>query len=302
MRASEKFGVVCEESEAGQLQLYRAYAASRCKVSGVEFGALVLDYDGTLCNPGQRTQPPSTEVIHQICRLATDGVQIGIATGRGESVVEQLRTSIPQSLWSRIHIGLLNAQLIASLAEADGVFASRDRAQDPKFNAACVALNELKELGLPITRVTVRGPYQVSVRLQESASPIAMWAIVADVARRHRISPTRVVHGRHSVDILSHRGGKGNIFPYLSRICGDVPILSIADQGAWPGNDYQLLDQAFSVAVDIPSRNLSTGWQFAPQNLSCAEATAWYLALCRVTRAGFFFLNIGDDQFSPSRQ
>ena len=61
-------------------------------------------------------------------------------------------------------------------------------------------------------------------------------------------------------------------------------ILTMGDQGAWPGNDSSLLEHRYSLSVDAPSRRLDRGWKLAPAHKRDVDATLWYLD--RVQRVG----------------
>ena len=79
-------------------------------------------------------------------------------------------------------------------------------------------------------------------------------------------------------------------------------ILTMGDQGAWPGNDAALLEHRFSLSVDMPSRRLDRGWKLAPAEKRDVDATLWYLGQMQVAEEGVFSLalppatNIGVDR------
>ena len=77
----------------------RALRAYRFSLQRQTFRAIVFDYDGTLCHSGS-TDPPPAAIITHLERLLDHGAIVGIATGRGDSVRDDLRSTIPQSKWS----------------------------------------------------------------------------------------------------------------------------------------------------------------------------------------------------------
>src|SRR5204863_9109785 len=94
---------------SGQLSYWvTAHRAFVSSLSGVHFAAVVLDYDGTLCESHERFQGPGPEVIKVLERLLKAGGVVGVATGRGRSVQEQLRDRLEPSLWSRIPVAYHN--------------------------------------------------------------------------------------------------------------------------------------------------------------------------------------------------
>ncbi|MEK9939853.1 MAG: hypothetical protein VW548_02645, partial [Methylotenera sp.] len=64
-------------------------------------------------------------------------------------------------------------------------------------------------------------------------------------------------------------------------------ILTMGDQGAWPGNDASLLEHRYSLSVDTPSRRMDRGWKFAPDHKRYVDATLWYLEHIRIENKAF---------------
>ena len=56
-----------------------------------KFSGIVFDYDGTLCDFSDRYQPPKKEIASVLNNLLSENISIGIATGRGHSVQENLK-------------------------------------------------------------------------------------------------------------------------------------------------------------------------------------------------------------------
>jgi len=67
-------------------------------------------------------------------------------------------------------------------------------------------------------------------------------------------------------------------------------ILTMGDQGAWPGNDAALLEHRFSLSVDLPSRRLDRGWKLAPAEKRDVDATLWYLERMIIESGGEYHL------------
>jgi hypothetical protein len=81
------------------------------------FGAVIFDYDGTLCDPNKRYNGPPEEICQELERLLRGGVFIGIATGRGKSARVELQCLIPNKYWDQILIGYYNGSEIAPLKD-----------------------------------------------------------------------------------------------------------------------------------------------------------------------------------------
>jgi fructoselysine-6-P-deglycase FrlB-like protein len=92
-------------------------AAFRERLGAVFLGGLVLDYDGTIVETRLRVEPPDANMATALVNLLGAGLPIGIATGRGGSVGEDLRTVIPSHLWKRVLIGYYNGASCVSLDE-----------------------------------------------------------------------------------------------------------------------------------------------------------------------------------------
>ena len=77
----------------------RALTAAHALFAGHTFRSIVFDYDGTLCSSNSADLPPSDEIIAAIVRLLEAGVIVGIASGRGGSIGENIQAKIEASLW-----------------------------------------------------------------------------------------------------------------------------------------------------------------------------------------------------------
>jgi hypothetical protein len=121
-----------------------------------------------------------------------------------------------------------------------------------------------------------------------------MWFVIADSLRQAGLELMRVVHSKHSVDVLEGTVSKSHLIARMIQSLKIDPydILTMGDQGAWPGNDASLLEHRFSVSVDTPSRRLDRGWKFAPSHRRDVDAAIWYLDRMKLLDDGRFSLNI----------
>lgn len=266
--------------------LLRAHARFIERVSQQNFRALVFDYDGTLCDTLKRFDPPRIELVSELSRLASAGVLVAIASGRGKSLHDQLRGCVADNLWDRFVLGLYNGGHIVALNSS--YKEPTVETDDIGLAAARRIIDELKELGVPIARVSAK-PHQVSLTPSHGLDTSDLWFIVRDVLQRSGTSLPTIVKSAHSVDILGNNVSKLSVIDHVVAAYG-VPkdsVLSIGDQGAWPGNDHELLNLPNSLSVDIPSRHLNSGWKLAPANLYSVDAVLWYLH--RMTSMDGFF-------------
>ena len=252
----------------------RALRAYQADIQRQIFRAVVFDYDGTLCYPGS-TEPPPPSVIAHLQKLLDDGVVVGVASGRGDSVRADLRATIPQSKWTNIRLALYGGGWIATLDDQP-----EDRHHTSEFLSHVTRIvRQLEKLGVPIQIIRPTHPYHVSIRFRDGIRTDQMWFVIADALRQAGLDVSRVQLSAHSVDVLAEGVGKSRLIGAIHEHLRILPqeILAVGDQGAWPGNDYELLEHRYSLSVDLPSRRLDRGWKFAPRNARGVDATLWYL-------------------------
>ena len=82
-----------------------------------EVKAIVCDFDGTLCRAENRFDPMAVEHAEQVSSLLRQGMVLAIATGRGNSLYDDLRNRFAPELHSAITVGYYSGSLIARLDE-----------------------------------------------------------------------------------------------------------------------------------------------------------------------------------------
>jgi HAD superfamily hydrolase (TIGR01484 family) len=258
------------------------------------FRAIVFDYDGTLCSSQQRDKPPTKEIIDQIVRLTQAQVYFAIVSGRGGSMHEELRAAVPKSEWPRIQLGLYNGGLLTDL----GSEISDQDVTSEFLNHVSRIVHHLKDIGVPIDRTRATPPFQVSIRFREGVDTEAMWFVVADALRRAGLDLGAIVRSRNSIDVLEPATSKARLIAQLIQQNRLLPqeLLTIGDQGAWPGNDSALLEHRFSLSVDFSSRRLDRGWKLAPPHKRGVDAAQWYLERITTDGSGHFQIVLHDPQ------
>ena len=252
----------------------RALQKFRDEVQARDFRSIVFDYDGVLCRSQQRDAPPSPAIIEQITRVAEAGIIVGIASGRGGSVQEQLQKTLNKELWPKIILGLYNGGHIGDVS------VKPIQGETSEFLSHVTRIvRRLKSIGVPITDIKPTHPYQVSVRFHDGTDANRNWFVIADALRQAGLNLSRVVRSKHSVDILGVDVSKSHLVANIvqEKAVDPYEVITIGDQGAWPGNDASLLDHRFSLSVDEPSRRLDRGWKLAPSQKRDVDATLWYL-------------------------
>ncbi len=244
------------------------------RASTTKVGAVALDYDGTLCTKDDRFEGLREDVVTECSRLLKAGIHLGIATGRGKSVREELQKALDRKLWARVHIGYYNGTDIGALS--DDSLPKRDEPNDAVLKRAQVLLSTDAWL-TAMAKVDPR-PHQITVEPKGATRTDALAAHVMA-----RLAPldgecVRIVVSSHSLDVLGPTRGKGSLVSWLRKQIGHGrDVLCIGDRGAWPGNDYALLAEPMSLSVDEVSSLNDVCWNLAPRGVSGPDATLLYL-------------------------
>jgi hydroxymethylpyrimidine pyrophosphatase-like HAD family hydrolase/fructoselysine-6-P-deglycase FrlB-like protein len=234
--------------------------AARTAICNRSFRAIVFDYDGTLGSSSRRDLPPAPATGAHLERLIRHGVIVGVASGRGDSIRNTLRAALPEDCWNKVWLGLYNGGWIGDLSSDESLSSNTSEF----LNHASRIVNTLKHSGVPIDKIDVAHPNQVSIRFQPGIEAFGMWLVIVDALRQAGVDTSNVVRSRHSVDILASGISKSKLITHLVQVHKIDPyeILTMGDQGAWPGNDSSLLDHKFSLSVATPSRKIDRGWKF----------------------------------------
>ena len=230
------------------------------RLSGAGFHAVTFDFDGTLCSKRDRFEPLNKRVVVELERLLGGGVQVGIATGRGQSVREQMRQSIRRDLWGLIWIGYYNGSDIAGLG--DDAHPNLSRPPDESLSKLTASM---KRDGIVRTIAKVESrPTQISLEPTVSIGLEELYRHAVALARR---APPglKVLMSSHSIDIIPQDVSKTAVVHFMSSL-SEPPgaTLCIGDAGEFPGNDFELLSEPYSLSCDQVSADSLTCWNFAP--------------------------------------
>lgn len=272
----------------------RARTAFVDSLAQQDFRAVVFDYDGTLTASQRKTAPPSAPVVDHIKRLAAAGVLVGIASGRGNSIQEELAKVLSAEILEKLYLGLYNGGWIGTAATAMSIPTGTVEFLSHVTRIA----RKLKSLGVPIERIKPTHPYQVSIRFRDGLPTDLMWFVVADALRQAGLTTGTLFRSKHSVDVLTPGVSKSGLIAHMIQQEKIDPhqIITMGDQGAWPGNDVSLLEHRFSLSVDMPSRRLDRGWKLAPGHKRDVDATIWYLDRFQTDDKGWFKVRLSHEQ------
>ncbi len=106
-----------------------------------------------------------------------------------------------------------------------------------------------------------------------------------------------MVESSHSIDIIPRKEGcKNNIIEYCQRKCADLKIetqyLCLGDKGQWPGNDYSLLANPFSLSVDEISADPATCWNICPPGIKNIEGIIYIFNKIKIAKGHFTFTGL----------
>jgi fructoselysine-6-P-deglycase FrlB-like protein len=242
------------------------------------FAGLVLDYDGTLCDRGNRYSGVGENVLEALQQILESRVAVGIATGRGKSVAEDFRKKLPRKYWKRILVGYYNGAEIGTLADKSCPEGA-DICSDELRPVLC-RLQAYSEL-MGIASLTVR-KYQITVESAISDS-MGLWELVFSIVMDF-FPRVQVLRSTHSVDILASSTSKRNVLDRLRRDLDNpqADFLCIGDLGNWPGNDFSLLREPYSLSVDQVSMDPQSCWKLNRSGRRGSEATVDILNALRI--------------------
>lgn len=236
------------------------------------FGALVVDFDGTVAPPGIGDRPLDTDVAEPLIRLLSNGVPVYFATGRGDSIHAILQKTIPQPLWRQVFISYYNGAFTLNLDQS-ALYPQGDLSNH--FTALEVELSKigaLKSLGTISNK-----HHQLTIKVSRSAQPSSVLRIVTEFIEREFPGSFRIVHSSHSIDVIPlDRTKSACIVLAESALQTGKSVLAVGDRGAFPGNDYALLSHRFSLSVDQVSSDSKSCWNLLPPGIRGPSGFAYY--------------------------
>lgn len=264
-----------------------AYVAFLDRLAKTDIAAIVADYDGTLCDEAKRFQPLPNDIAEELTRLIRLGLYVGVATGRGQSVRNQLQQALPQEYWNRVVVGYYNGSDIGLLSE-------NDRPDGTK-----AVLEPLKQVGellqrlQPFLGVEIPELRRNQITLKSGAFPVEqIWQRVQGLVAPHLFPGVSVLCSGHSVDVLAPGVSKLAVVKRISDIarCQESGVLCIGDQGCWPGNDHALLSTSLSLSSNVVSADPERCWNLAPAGFRESQATLCYFNLLKRSHGNVRFV------------
>ena len=258
-------------------------------LTSAQFGSIILDYDGTICEPINRSKGISGETSRLIANLLEAGITLGIATGRGKSVREDLQKSMPAAYWSNVLIGYYNGSDIGYLS--DDSHPNKTAGLDPALESLMQEIRGREKLvGI---KVSDPRPKQISFEPTKNISLFGLMTTLRTIVERNCLYGIQILESSHSIDVLAPNVTKVNLVKKISEYTS-IPLsrtLCIGDKGASPGNDFALLSTKYSLSADTVSSDPNTCWNLAPLGIRGVQATLLYLNSLETIKKGLMQFN-----------
>jgi fructoselysine-6-P-deglycase FrlB-like protein/hydroxymethylpyrimidine pyrophosphatase-like HAD family hydrolase len=245
------------------------------KLEEANVKALVCDFDGTFCETYRRFDGLDESLVTDIERITSYEIPIAFATGRGDSLMEDLRNKLSPSSWKHIYIGYYSGSVVARLdeepefPEKDPHFARLESWLEATGVSAMVEAGNKTKCG------------QFGLRCENHASRHEAVSAIKHWIRSQALCGWRVYCSGHSIDVLSCVAGKRKVLDFLVDRFGvdlDTEILRIGDSGDFDGNDFELLEDGLGLSVDSVSADPANCWNLLPSDRRGILGTKYYLS------------------------
>lgn len=241
-----------DHEEASFDSVSACHAAYLSAVLQSEIGGIVLDYDGTVVATERRTDPVRSDLAALLNMRVSQGLKLGIATGRGSSVVANLRAAIDARHHPDVIVGYYNGALLRRLSDEPALEREQQSADIEAVHSWLI-----KSKGIPEAALR-KSPVQLTL-LRSDVSDVIEFIADLKAAGHHGV---QVAMSGHSIDICLVATRKTNVIHALAAAWELSPdaILSAGDSGAPFGNDYDLLGRSLAVGVGEVCGRPKVGW------------------------------------------
>ncbi len=228
------------------------------------FNSIIFDFDNTIILKNDTNAENYLKIVEKISEMLNNGIEVGFATGRGISIYHTLRDIIPKSLWEKVWIGYYNGSFIKNLNE--------DLIKIPENKEIKDLYDFLCEFGIESSCIEYRNS-QISIFI-DSSSREWLLKFIREIVEIKKYC-LRIYETDHSIDIVINSVSKKCLYDYFKE--KNYSILSIGDSGDLNGNDFELLNNDFSLSVDKVSYSYKNCWFLAPLGFKGPAATLYYL-------------------------
>ncbi|OGA96602.1 MAG: hypothetical protein A3E79_00420 [Burkholderiales bacterium RIFCSPHIGHO2_12_FULL_61_11] len=213
--------------------------------------------------------------VEQVSSLIRQGLKFAIATGRGGSLHDTLRSSFDPALYGSITVGYYSGSVIAGLDED-----FRQPAANPDFGSLWnwLRTSTYGHLCKPLDDLARGG--QFSMRLKNSQQCLRLQAAIRNWLEDTGRTDWRVFCSGHSIDVLDGATSKRVVVDHMAKVLGIdsmSEVLRLGDAGHENGNDFELLRDGLSLSCERVSFALDSCWNFGAAGNNQAELTMAYL-------------------------
>lgn len=266
------------------------YQTFNTKLKNANFGIIIFDYDGTICPNANRFSGIPDDLKNIFLKLLTNEIVVGIATGRGKSVLNDFNQWVPVELKSNLIIACHNGSEVGGLDKVN------------EFDKHLKQNKSLEKLKLELERFyplfndceMILKPSQLTVLYKTDNYDNYLPYLLRTLLKTHNFEDIEMLESSHSYDfIITSEASKLNIIEECIKkariINKKTEYLCIGDMGQWPGNDYKLLSTPFSLSVDQVSLDPETCWNLSSVGLRNYDATLQYLKRLKINKGNIKF-------------
>jgi hydroxymethylpyrimidine pyrophosphatase-like HAD family hydrolase len=282
----EKYIAVRRKGGAKLSILEKAYVKFISNITSQKFGGLILDFDGTILDFEDRLQSPKPEISLFLNAILEKNIQLGVASGRGKSLQVAMRKVIRKQYWPLVTLGYYNGAYIDLLSSKfDTRRTSSHQSNQDSISKLYKIIKRLKRFESSISAS------QISIRFDSKhdrtlfSDNILGWA--------NKFPDLEVLESAHSFDVIKKGVSKQLLVKQVKQkvieVDGQYSVLCMGDKGQWPGNDFLLLNEPFSLSVDEVSTDLDSCWNLSPAGQRGVQAAISYFHRISIYRNYFKF-------------
>lgn len=279
---TRKFGGAHLYGEESVARFNKSYTSFIDQLTTIKFGAIVFDYDATLCTMDKRFDKLDPFVAKALNRLLSKGIKIGIATGRGKSVPNSIREFFDEDYRGDFLIGMYNGSniqpLSVELESCEGV--------GPQFESFLERIDK-EPFFKSVFKEIEKRPTQLSFQTKDGTCCELAWRTIIEILQEQEFRHLKALRSTHSWDIIEQGTSKTKVSDEF--IQSGLKVLSIGDRGLWPGNDCELLSYGLGLGVDEVSPAIDKAWNIAPQGLKGVGATLYYINNLKISNGSFTY-------------
>ena len=259
----------------------KKYVAFLDHVQNIQYKGLILDYDGTIRDSYGHISENAKDILNHMLEC---GCVIGVATGRGDSLIEQLKGIIDEKYHEKIWIGSYNGAVIGNIKDITEKIDQYHPVENLEHFYKILQDQSVFEGKIR------KKPCQISIMEPVVMRREQLFELCLELKAKAGIKDIKIIKSEHSIDIVEFAIDKMELVNELKeRYGGD--FLCIGDEGRIGSNDYEML--AYNVGLSTRESNCmgGSGWNLAPIGVQGRKATEYYLQ-CVHVEDGYFTVEL----------